>query len=176
MNCKLKSRLDLIRPDINTIVTNKQQNQKDQHDLHVSHRTFVIGQQVYTLIYRNNIATWVPGTIEDITGPVSYRVRLKDDYVVRRHVDQLRGRSKIDMAPEAVIYDNIPLPETQTLNTDVNDTLDQTAPPNLSDTPHSDVETPPGTHPEVDPIHTTQQPTRKSTRERKPVERLISTI
>ena len=157
-------------------MTNKQQNQKDHHDLHVSHRTFVIGQQVYTLIYRNNIATWVPGTIEDITGPVSYRVRLNDDYVVRRHVDQLRGRSKIDMAPEAVIYDNIPLPVTQTLNTGVNDTLDQTAPPNHRDTPHSDVETPPGIHPEVDPIPTTPQPTRKSTRQRKPVERLISTI
>ena len=136
------------------------------------HRTFVIGQQVYTLIYRNNISTWVPGTIEDITGPVSYRVRLKDDYVVRRHVDQLRGRSKIDMAPEAVIYDNIPLPANQTLNTGVNDTLDQTAPPNLNDTPHSET----GTHPEVDPIPTTQQPTQKSTRQRKPVERLISTI
>ena len=80
------------------------------------------------------------------------------------------------MAPEAVIYDNIPLPVTQTLNTGVNDTLDQTVPPNLCDTPHSYVETPPGTHPEVDPIPTTPQPTRKSTRQRKPVERLISTI
>ena len=71
MNRKLKSRLDLIRPDINITVTSKQQNQKDHHDLHVSHRTFVICQQVYTLIYGNNIATWIPGTIEDITGPVS---------------------------------------------------------------------------------------------------------
>ena len=102
-------------------------------------------------------------------------MRLKGDYVVRRHVDKLRGRSKIDMAPEAVICDNIPLPVTQTLNTDVNDTLYQTAPPNLSGTPHSDVETPPGTSSEVDPIPTTPQPTRKSTRQRKPVERLIST-
>ena len=84
-----------------------------------------------------------------------YRVRLFDDYVVRRHVDQLRGRSKIDMAPEAVIYDNIPLPVTQTWNTGANDTVDQTVPPNLSDTPHSDVETQPNTHPEVDPIPTT---------------------
>ena len=57
MNRKLKSRLDLIRPDINTTVTNKQHDQKNHHDLHVSHRTFVIGQQVYTLIYRHNKAT-----------------------------------------------------------------------------------------------------------------------
>ena len=99
----------------------------------------MIGQQVYTLIYRNNIATWIPGTIKDIIGPVSYRVRLNDDYVVQRHVDQLRGRSKIDMAPETVIYNNIPLPVTQTLNTGVNDTLDQTVPHNLSDTTHFDV-------------------------------------
>ena len=53
MNRKLKSRLDQIRPDINTTLTNKQQNQKDHHDLHMSHRTFVIGQQVYTLICRD---------------------------------------------------------------------------------------------------------------------------
>ena len=70
---------------------------------------------------------------------MSYRLRLKDDYVVRRHVDQLRGRSESNMAPEAVIYDNLPLPVTQTLKPGVNEILDQTVPPNLSDTPHSDV-------------------------------------
>ena len=36
INRKLKSRLDLIRPDINTTVTNKQQNQKDHHFARVS--------------------------------------------------------------------------------------------------------------------------------------------
>ena len=101
---------------------------------------------------------------------------LKDAYVVRRHFDQLRGRSKSNLAQEAVIYDKLPLQVKQTLKPDVNDILDQTVPPNLSDTPHTDVETPRDTPPGVNQKPTTLQPTRKSIRQRIPVERLLSTI
>lgn len=32
---------------------------------------------------------WIPGIIESVTGPVSYKVMLGDGRVVRRHVDQI---------------------------------------------------------------------------------------
>ena len=81
------------------------------------------------------------GTIEDITWHciVSYRVRLIEDDVVRCQVDQLGGISKSEQTPETVIYENLTLPGTQTLNPDLNEILDQTVPPNLSDTPHLDI-------------------------------------
>ena len=44
MGRKLKSRLDLIRPDLTAVVNNKQQNQKMNHDRRASTRTFSIDQ------------------------------------------------------------------------------------------------------------------------------------
>ncbi|KAG1927461.1 retrotransposable element [Pimephales promelas] len=38
---------------------------------------------------------WIPGNIETVTGPVSYKVMLGDGRVVRRHVDQIHGRQEL---------------------------------------------------------------------------------
>ena len=35
---------------------------------------------------------WCPGTIQEVTGPVSYTVMLQDNKVVHRHVHQIRAR------------------------------------------------------------------------------------
>ena len=34
---------------------------------------------------------WIPGIIESVTGPVSYKVMLGDERIVRRHVDQIHA-------------------------------------------------------------------------------------
>ena len=56
----------------------------------------------------------------------------------------------------------------------MNEILDQTVPPNLSDTSDSDIETLPGTPAEIDPTPLTPQPTQRW--QRKPVEGPLSTI
>ena len=67
---------------------------------------------------------WYPGIVEDITGPVSYTVKLPDGRVVKRHVDQLRvryesGPQPTDQSPPLGSLDGplmIPAtPPTQTL-------------------------------------------------------------
>ena len=35
---------------------------------------------------------WLPGTVTEVTGPLSYRVELESGISVRRHVDSVRKR------------------------------------------------------------------------------------
>jgi len=44
------------------------------------------------LRYHDSTASWVPDTIEQQTGPVSYTVRFEGGANVRLHIDQVQGR------------------------------------------------------------------------------------
>ena len=89
---QLKTRLHLIKPDVGRKVITMQSRQKMTHDRHAKVRIFKNGDLVYGLLYHDNKASWVPGTVEQQTGPVSYTVRLEGGAIVRRHIDQLQGR------------------------------------------------------------------------------------
>uniref|UniRef100_A0A8C6X3W4 Gypsy retrotransposon integrase-like protein 1 n=1 Tax=Naja naja TaxID=35670 RepID=A0A8C6X3W4_NAJNA len=54
-------------------------------------RVFCPGDPVYSRNY-SGAPLWVPGWVEQQTGPKSYRIRLGDGRLWRRHVDQLRSR------------------------------------------------------------------------------------
>ncbi|CAI5670816.1 unnamed protein product [Oreochromis niloticus] len=69
-------------------VTAKQDSQRPYHDRHPKERMFVIGDTVYTRNYGGG-PKWIPGLIQEMTGPVSYLVMLGNGTGVRRHVDQL---------------------------------------------------------------------------------------
>ena len=56
-------------------------------------RTFNIGQGVLAKNFRSG-TKWVPGTITQRLGPVTYLVKVKNDVTWKRHVDQLRSRSE----------------------------------------------------------------------------------
>ena len=85
----LRTRLDLIRPDVGRRVRDQQDRQKTQHDAHSRERGFVLGQQVWVRNMREG-PRWVPGVIAGIQGPVSYQVRVASGAVWRRHVDHIR--------------------------------------------------------------------------------------
>lgn len=91
MGRKLKSRLDLIKPDTGRRVRRKQEDQKSQHDVHTQKRSFKIGEPVYVTNYGRG-EKWLQGTIESQTGPVSHVIRLTDNKLVKRHQDQMRRR------------------------------------------------------------------------------------
>ncbi|XP_025999364.1 uncharacterized protein K02A2.6-like [Astatotilapia calliptera] len=91
MGRKLRCTLDLIHPDLKQKVTAKQDSQRRYHDRHAKERMFVIGDTVYTRNYGRG-PKWIPGLIQEMTGPVSYLVMLGNGTVVRRHVDQLFAR------------------------------------------------------------------------------------
>ena len=64
---------------------------------------------------------WVPGVIQDRTGPVSFRVKLQDGRVRRCHLDQVRSRSV--NVPQVVEYPNVDVPATDLVPTQISKTL-----------------------------------------------------
>ena len=89
---KLRTRLDLLRPDLSSRVRQQQTIQKQNHDTHAKQRDINTGMEVYVF---NNQGTpkWLPGTIEKISGPVSVVVKLSDGRTLRKHIDDLRPRT-----------------------------------------------------------------------------------
>lgn len=85
----LKTRLDLIRPNLTSKVAEAQAKQKHYHDRGTRDRHFEIGDRVYVHNFGSG-QTWLQGTIIAVTGPLSYRVTLQDGRVIRRHLDQIR--------------------------------------------------------------------------------------
>ena len=49
------------------------------------------------IMHRDN--RWLPGTISERTGPLSFRVALSDSRIIRCHQDQLRSRMEVEESP-----------------------------------------------------------------------------
>ena len=91
MKRRLRTRLDLVRPDLEAKVETKQGQMKDRHDSKSKDRQFFIGDSVYA---RNFLGKpkWLAGVIEENRGPVTFVVRLTDGRLFRRHQDHLKAR------------------------------------------------------------------------------------
>ena len=63
------------------------------HDAHAKMRDLKEGDTVYIRGFDVK-DKWLPGTI---TSPVSFRITLEDDRVVRRHIDHIRSRESTDL-------------------------------------------------------------------------------
>ena len=89
MGRRLRSTLDLAKPDLENRVVTKQDQQKYQHDRHARQRVIQVGDAVFA----KNLSpgpTWVPATVIAQTGPVSFKVEVENSKTVwRRHQDQL---------------------------------------------------------------------------------------
>ena len=86
---RLRTRLDMIHPDSTSRILQKQQKQIDENK---TPRKFKIGDKLFAKDYSSNQANWIPVTVTQITGPVSYKVKNNSGQFLRRHVDQLRSR------------------------------------------------------------------------------------
>ena len=86
---EVRTRFDLLRPDINRNVALRQAQQKFQHDSHAHNRELFVGQRVMVRNLRPG-DKWVPGTIIERTGPLSYLVQVSGGQTWKRHIDHLR--------------------------------------------------------------------------------------
>ena len=89
-------------PDVSGRVQESQARQQRAHDSHSRARAFQVGDRVYVRNFSGS-RVWTEGTILDKTGPVSFRVRLLDGRIWKRHIDHVRIRY-----PEDVIDPNMP--------------------------------------------------------------------
>ena len=86
---RLRSRLDLLQPNNKRTVQDRQIKQaKRACDRKLRH--FAVGQTVLARSYRGD-HKWVPATVKERRGPLSYTVEVASGTVWRRHVDQLRS-------------------------------------------------------------------------------------
>ena len=113
---QLRTTLDLLQPSIGHNVRHHQTKQKKGHVVYSKGREFAEGDTVFVKCF-NKVNTWLPGVIDRKQGPVSYRIVLDDDRVVRRHTDHIRTRKcDVDQAGNKnnEIVEVVPLPVSET--------------------------------------------------------------
>ena len=84
----LRTRFDLLRPSAEEQGMMRQSMQKTYHDQHSRSREFFVGQRVLARNFRAG-QRWLPGTITERRGPLSYLVQLQQGILCKRHIDQL---------------------------------------------------------------------------------------
>ena len=89
MNRELRTRLDLLRPSCESSVLGKQATQKSCHDRRAHAREFVVGDRVFARNLRPG-PDWIPSTIIEVLGPVTYIVETDDGLRWKRHANQLK--------------------------------------------------------------------------------------
>ena len=85
---RLRSRLDLVLPDVEQRPQEAKDRQKRAHDSHSTDRQFQVNDTVYVRNYGVG-PQWLSGCVVGLQGSVMYRVRLDNDSVIVLHVDQL---------------------------------------------------------------------------------------
>ena len=107
----LRTRLDLLLPNLSARVEQSQSRQKQEHDVHARDCTFTVGSKVFVRDFRGP-TKWVPGTILNKFGTYSYSVLLDGaGILVRRHADHIRGYLLDDVPTRQAVSD---LPVTTT--------------------------------------------------------------
>lgn len=103
-NRKVRTKLDLVKPEVRERVMKRQQAQKDYHDTHARDRTFAVGDRVFV---KNFYAgpKWKSAEIVAKNGPVSYKVEGENGVVARRHVDHIRQRHCMSVSEPDISQD-----------------------------------------------------------------------
>ena len=83
---QVRTRFDLLRPSLEQKVSNKQADQKQQHDQHVRLREFVPGDKVLA----KNRSEWIPAVVLQKLGPLTYLIDVGQGRTWRRHIDLLK--------------------------------------------------------------------------------------
>ena len=85
MGRSLRTRWDLLKPDLRDRVRQQQAKQKEQHDQHARLRSFSEGQNVMARNFGTG-ATWIPRVIARQLGPVTYLVDVSHGRSWKCHV------------------------------------------------------------------------------------------
>ena len=91
MNRRLRSRLDLLHPDVAERVRSRQQKLKAGHDHHCHQRSFTEGRPIWAKNHAPG-PPWLAGTLRKLVSPERFVVQLEDGRTVDRHIDHCRSR------------------------------------------------------------------------------------
>ena len=112
MKTALRTRLDFLKPNTESVVHSKQAQQKKDHDMSTKQREFRAGNLA---MVRNFLSgnLWLPATIIDCIAPLTYSVQLSDGGIWKCHIDHIRRREEVTKvldSPEVSV-----IPETQSM-------------------------------------------------------------
>ena len=114
MGRALRTRLDFIRPNLDSQLLKQQAEQKQYHNNHSRVCMFAIGDKVIAKNFQAG-PKWVQGTIVDCLSSVSYQVKVFDGMLWRRHVDHLQHVTEQEPeVPSDTSDELIVLPDTTT--------------------------------------------------------------
>ena len=105
-NRPLWTHLDLLQPSIGQTVRQNQSRQKRDRDAHARGRIFKEGDNVYIRSFDGK-NKWLPGTITNKQGPLTFRITLDDDQIVQCHIDHIRSRECIDLPVGTTTFDDV---------------------------------------------------------------------
>ena len=108
MGRQLRSRLNLVQPNIEEKVRAQQQKQQ-QNCKKSGNRSFTVGDSVYVSDLPTQ-DTWLPGVITKVFGSLTYEIELSDHRIVRWHIDHLKAR-KTNTPTVEEPNDRLPPPE-----------------------------------------------------------------
>jgi hypothetical protein len=91
MGRQLRTRLDLLKPDVGSRVARCQQKQSSS--VGGSQRQVIVGDDVWYRKYLKG-EKWQPGKVTKVLGETDYNVSDSDGNVIHRHIDQLRRRTR----------------------------------------------------------------------------------
>ena len=93
MGHSLRTRLDMLRPNLDMTVCATQAKQKQHHDKQSKSRDFLPGDNVWIRDFRNNATKWISGVVLQSRGPLSYMIELDDGTLLRRYVDHIQQQA-----------------------------------------------------------------------------------
>ena len=108
MGRKPKSHLDLLKPNIDARVEDKQERHKTAHDQHAKDRAFQTGDTVYIQNHGSSNSTRKPGKVISQHGQMMYNV---NGQVTRRHVDDIHIKNHGDQSNKEDEADDNALPD-----------------------------------------------------------------
>ena len=89
MSRELRTRFSLLQPDREKSEADKQALQKSAHDRRAHSRDWIVGDRVMAHNPRPG-PDWVPSTIVEVLGPITYVVETEAGQRWKRHADQLK--------------------------------------------------------------------------------------
>ncbi|KAI4887000.1 hypothetical protein NFI96_027939, partial [Prochilodus magdalenae] len=88
---RLRTRLDLLKPNVSEVVGRAQEDQQRHRGVHAKARSFEVGDPVLVRDYRKGEDKWMTGTVTSQAGPRSYQVDVASNQQWNRHADQMVG-------------------------------------------------------------------------------------
>lgn len=111
-NRKLKTILDLVKPNVGNRVREKQSSQKRNYDSRAQDREIEIGDSVLGQVHHGNTVVWEAGKVVDKVSPVSFIVEMNADRSSRRfHIDQIKKVKEVEQSP---VVDTTSFPSMET--------------------------------------------------------------